>query len=168
MRVVVVEVLGQAPRFQSFPDPVATQGEAVIRVRATGLHPIVKAIASGSHYSAAGEVPVVPGLDGVGTRADGRRVYFAFVRKPWKTMAETAAAPRSMCLCLAGSHPAQYRFDPDGQRIWLCAAGAGPGRDPNSLLADCRRQLENRRGAVWKKSAGLFLRYRGEAGFYCC
>ena len=49
MQAAVVNVLGQPPRYQSFPDPVAANSEALIRVRAAGLHPIVKALASGSH-----------------------------------------------------------------------------------------------------------------------
>lgn len=101
MQAAVVNVLGQPPRYQSFPDPVPAEGEALIRVRAAGLHPIVKALASGSHYAAGGgEVPAVPGLDGVGVLEDGTRVFFVFVRKPWGTMAERAAAPRSKCIPL--------------------------------------------------------------------
>jgi len=116
MQAAVVNVLGQPPRYQSFPDPVAGEGEVGIRVRAAGLHPVVRAIASGSHYLAAGEVPAVPGIDGVGTLPDGSRVYFGFVRKPWGTMAERAVAPRKMCLPL-----------PDGLGDAEAAAIANPG-----------------------------------------
>jgi NADPH:quinone reductase-like Zn-dependent oxidoreductase len=49
MQAAVVNVLGQAPRYQSFPDPVADEGEVVVKVRAAGLHPVVKARASGTH-----------------------------------------------------------------------------------------------------------------------
>jgi len=97
MNAAVVTVLGQEPRYQAFPDPVAGEGEVLIQVRAVGLHPLVKALASGSHYASSAEVPMVPGVDGVGTLDDGRRVYFGFVRKPWGTMAERAVAPQSGC-----------------------------------------------------------------------
>ena len=100
MQAAVVNVLGQPPRYQSFPEPEPAEGEAHIQVRAVGLHPIVKAMASGANYAASGEVPAVVGLDGVGVLEDGSRVYFLFVRKPWGTMAERAAAPRSMCIPL--------------------------------------------------------------------
>ena len=43
MQAAVVNVLGQAPKYQSFLDPVAGDGEEVIQVHAAGLHPIVKA-----------------------------------------------------------------------------------------------------------------------------
>lgn len=116
MQAAVVNVLGAAPRYQSFPDPVAGEGEVEVSVRAAGLHPIVKALASGSHYSATNEVPAVPGIDGVGTLENGSRVYFAFVRKPWGTMAERAVAPGKMCLPL-----------PDGLGDAEAAAIANPG-----------------------------------------
>jgi NADPH2:quinone reductase len=116
MQAAVVNVLGQAPKFQSFPDPVAGEGEVVIRVRAAGLHPIVKALASGSHYAGSTEVPVVPGVDGVGTLEDGSRVYYTFARKPWGAMSELTVAPRSRCLPV-----------PDGLEDAQAAAIGNPG-----------------------------------------
>jgi NADPH:quinone reductase-like Zn-dependent oxidoreductase len=100
MQAAVVNTLGQPPRYQSFAEPELKDGEVLVTVRAAGLHPLVKAIASGAHYSSTGEVPMIPGVDGVGTLEDGTRVYFGFVRKPWGTMAERAAVARSMCMPL--------------------------------------------------------------------
>src|SRR6185437_9736313 len=74
MKAAVVNELGQAPRYQDFPEPVVQEGEALIDIRAAGLHPVVKALASGSHYAGKGEVPAVPGIDGVGRLEDGSRV----------------------------------------------------------------------------------------------
>ncbi len=116
MQAAVVNVLGEAPRYQSFPDPVAGEGEVEIAVRAAGLHPIVKALASGSHYAGTGEVPMVPGVDGVGMLEDGSRVYFTFPRKPWGAMSERTVAPRSGCLPV-----------PDGLSDAQAAAIANPG-----------------------------------------
>ncbi|MGC1463752.1 MAG: zinc-binding alcohol dehydrogenase family protein [Terracidiphilus sp.] len=98
MQAAVVNVLGQPPSYQSFREPEPTAGEVLVNVRAAGLHPIVKSMASGAHYAASGDVPAVAGLDGVGVLEDGSRVFFVFVRKPWGTMAERAAAPRSKCI----------------------------------------------------------------------
>jgi NADPH:quinone reductase-like Zn-dependent oxidoreductase len=95
---------------------VAGEGEVEVQVRAAGLHPVVKAIASGAHYSAGGELPAVTGIDGVGTLEDGRRVYFGGVRKPWGTMAERAVAASTMCIPL-----------PDGIDDVQAAAIANPG-----------------------------------------
>ncbi|MGD0479325.1 MAG: zinc-binding alcohol dehydrogenase family protein [Terracidiphilus sp.] len=100
MNAAVVESPGQVPKYQTFPDPVVEDGEVLVRVHAAGLHPIVKGLASGSHYASAkgNPEPSVPGIDGVGVLDDGSRVYFVFVRRPWGTMAERAAAPRKMCI----------------------------------------------------------------------
>jgi NADPH2:quinone reductase len=93
MQAAVVNVRGEAPKYQSFSDPVAQEGEVLIKVRAAGLHQVVKAIASGAHYSSGGGLPAVPGVDAVGVLPDGRRVYFGGARRPWGTMAQLAAAP---------------------------------------------------------------------------
>jgi NADPH:quinone reductase-like Zn-dependent oxidoreductase len=93
MQAAVVTVRGQAPKYEPFPEPGLKEGETLVRVRAAGLHPVVKGIASGSHYASGGEGPAVPGIDGVGELNNGKRIYFVFVRRPWGTMAEFAAAP---------------------------------------------------------------------------
>lgn len=103
MLAAVVNTLGQTPRYQSFPEPEPGEGETVIRVRAASLHPVVKALASGSHYAAGGDLPMVPGLDGVGMLEDGSRVFFSFIRKPWGSMCERTVCPRSRCLALPDS-----------------------------------------------------------------
>ena len=98
MQAAVVNALGQPPRYQTFSDPTPDQGEVLIQVRGAGLHPIVKALASGTHYMGKGEIPTVPGVDGVGVLSDGRRVYFTFARKPWGSLCELTVAPLARCL----------------------------------------------------------------------
>jgi NADPH:quinone reductase-like Zn-dependent oxidoreductase len=102
MQAAVVVEPGQAPEYRTFPDPVPQEGEVLVRVRAAGLHPVVRAIASGSHYASAkgSHEPFVPGVDGVGVLEDGRRVYFGLFRRPWGTMAERAPVLRTMFLPL--------------------------------------------------------------------
>jgi NADPH:quinone reductase-like Zn-dependent oxidoreductase len=116
MHAAVVNVLGQPPKYQSFPEPAAGEGEVIVQVRAAGLHPVVKALASGSHYSGKAEVPHVPGVDGIGILEDGSRVYFTFVRKPWGSMCERTVCPRSKCFPL-----------PEGLDETLAAALVNPG-----------------------------------------
>ena len=116
MQAAVVNVLGEAPKYQSFPNPVVQEGEVLIKVRAAGLHQIVKLVASGAHYSSGGGLPAVPGVDGVGTLPDGRRVYFGGARRPWGTIAELAAAPAGWTVPL-----------PDGIDDIHAAAIANPG-----------------------------------------
>jgi len=116
MQSAVVNVLGQAPKYQSFADPVAQEGELLVNVHAAGLHQIVKARASGTHYSSDGVVPMVPGVDGVGTLKDGTRVYFGATRSPFGTMAERTITRPSMCIPV-----------PEGVSDVLAAGIANPG-----------------------------------------
>jgi NADPH:quinone reductase-like Zn-dependent oxidoreductase len=100
MKAAVVNVLGQPPVYGTFDDPRPEAGEMLVRVRAAALHNLAKVIARGTHYSSDGRVPAVAGVDGVGVTPDGGRVYFVFVRKPWGTMAEFAAAPIHECIAV--------------------------------------------------------------------
>ncbi|MFZ0394579.1 MAG: zinc-binding alcohol dehydrogenase family protein [Terracidiphilus sp.] len=99
MNAAVVNVLGQPPRYQPFPEPDPGPGEVLIHVRAAGLHPVVKGLASGSHYASGGQLPMVPGVDGIGIRDDdGSRVFFGFARRPFGTMSERTVAPVERCM----------------------------------------------------------------------
>ena len=145
MRAAVVNLLGQSPAFQNFADPVLREGEELVRVRACGLHPIVKALARGEHYLGTGELPFIPGVDGVGVLEDGRRVYFGFIRKPWGTMAELAAAPKNMCFPI-----------PDALNDQEAAAVVNPGMSAWLSMKD--------RGALQPGETVLVLGATGVAG----
>lgn len=133
MNAAVVNVLGQPPRYQTFPEPDAGPGEVLIHVRAAGLHPIVKALASGAHYASGGQLPMVPGIDGIGIRDDdGSRVYFGFTRRPFGTMSERTVVPSVRCLPIPeGLDDAVAAAIPNpGMSAWLSLkerAGLVPG-----------------------------------------
>lgn len=77
MRAAVVTSFDSGPRYQEFPTPVPTGvGEMLIDVLAAGLHPRVRSQADGSHYTSTGQLPLVPGIDGVGRGPDGLLRYF--------------------------------------------------------------------------------------------
>lgn len=95
MRAAVVEDVNQPPRYTEFADPVVTAGRVEAVVLASAVHVVVRAIASGRHYSAAVPPPFVPGLDGVVRLPDGRRVYAGGVQAPYGMLAERAAVPES-------------------------------------------------------------------------
>jgi NADPH2:quinone reductase len=117
MKAAVVEKFGATPRYLDFAEPVAEKGEQLVRVTAAGLHPIVKGLAAGTHYAAAGGGGAfVAGVDGVGKLTDGTRVYFGTWRKPYGTFAEIAPAPEWITLKL-----------PDGLPDEAAAALANPG-----------------------------------------
>ncbi len=100
MQAAVLHKLGSAPRFEQFEDPVAREGEAMVQVRAASLKPIDKIMADGSHYASFRELPVVCGLDGVGTLETGERIYFGGPRRPFGAMAERTVVPRALCFAL--------------------------------------------------------------------
>src|ERR1700692_665156 len=108
MNAAVVYAFDAPPRYASFADPVAGEGEVLVKVSAAGLHPIVRALANGTHYGSTGVLPFVPGVDGVGRLSDGSRVYFGVSRSPFGTFAERAVAQPSLCLPL----PDQLESEP--------------------------------------------------------
>jgi NADPH:quinone reductase-like Zn-dependent oxidoreductase len=116
MKAAVVRAFEQSPNYESFEDPVAVEGEHLVTITAAGLHPIVKALASGTHYGSTGELPFIPGVDGVGRLEDGKRVFFGTARSPFGTFAERGVAPAWMTIEL-----------PDGLEDIAAAAIANPG-----------------------------------------
>jgi NADPH:quinone reductase-like Zn-dependent oxidoreductase len=77
IQAAVVRSFDHPPRYESFDLPApADEDQAVVDVLAVGLHPRVRAGAGGRHYTSTGQLPMIPGVDGVGRRADGRAVYF--------------------------------------------------------------------------------------------
>ena len=143
MRAAVINILGQPPQDQQFPEPVPGKDEVLVQVRAAGLHPIVKARASGAHYSSSGMVPLVPGLDGVGQLSDGSRVYFGASQQKWGTMAERSLASRSMCIPL-----------PDGLDDLQAAAIANPGMSALGSLKE-RARLEKGESVLILGATGI-------------
>ena len=91
MHAAVVTSFDEPPRYQVFDAP-KPQGEheALAEVLAVGLHPRVRSGASGSHYTSTGQLPLIPGIDGVARLPDGRRVYFVASETAFGTMAEKA------------------------------------------------------------------------------
>jgi NADPH:quinone reductase-like Zn-dependent oxidoreductase len=77
MHAAVVTSFDEPPHYLQIDVPTP-QGEnqQLVDVLAVGLHPRVRTGASGRHYTNTGRLPLIPGVDGVGRLADGRRVYF--------------------------------------------------------------------------------------------
>lgn len=93
MNAAVVTSFDQPPRYQRFEVPTPSGPyQALVDVLAVGLHPRVRSGARGAHYTSSGRLPMVPGVDAVGQRADGARVYFVADDAVCGTMAEQAVA----------------------------------------------------------------------------
>ncbi|WP_158809516.1 zinc-binding alcohol dehydrogenase family protein [Beijerinckia sp. L45] len=114
MKAAVVLGAGQSPVYRDFAEPDADGARIV--VTAAAISPIVKARASGAHYSSGDQFPFVVGIDGVGRLEDGSRVYFALPKTPFGSMAEVAVVRPSQCVAL-----------PDGLDDVTAAAIANPG-----------------------------------------
>jgi NADPH:quinone reductase-like Zn-dependent oxidoreductase len=124
MKAAVLHAFNAPPRFEQFSEPVAAANETIVQVRAAALKPIDKQMASGSHYGARRELPVVCGMDGVGCLADGTRVFFARPRSPYGSMAERTIVSPSHCF------PIPDNIDDD-----IAAAVINPGLSAWGALA---------------------------------
>jgi NADPH:quinone reductase-like Zn-dependent oxidoreductase len=89
MHAAVVMSFTEPPAYREFPTP-EPQGpnEILVDVIAAGLHPIVRGQANGSHYTSTHELPLIPGIDGVGRTADGTLRYFVLPDTHLGAMAE--------------------------------------------------------------------------------
>lgn len=100
MKAAIVHGPGQPPAYGDFAEPLVCDGENRIAVTAAAISHVTKSRASGSHYSSSGQFPFIAGIDGVGRRDDGRRVYFVMPRVPYGGMAERTVVPSAHCLPL--------------------------------------------------------------------
>ena len=107
MFAAVVTSFGSPPRYQQHPTPQPrSDAEVLVDVIASGLHPRVRSQADGSHYTSTDELPLVPGIDGVGRTPDGRLRYFVLPDTTMGAMAEhTLIDPRRSVLLPEGSDP---------------------------------------------------------------
>ncbi len=147
MKAAVVTSFEQSPRYLESPDPVpARQHEIVVDVLAAGLHPRVRSQAAGTHYTSTDQLPLIPGIDGVGRDADGRLRYFILPDTTQGSMAQrTVIDTRRSVILPPGADPVQVaavmnpamsswvalrrriEFTP-GQSVMVLAATGSAGR----------------------------------------
>jgi len=90
MHAAVVTSFDEPPHYLPFDVPEPRGDELLVDVLAVGLHPRVRSGAAGRHYTSTGTLPMIPGIDGVGRRADGTRIYFVSDDDVLGTMADKA------------------------------------------------------------------------------
>ncbi|GMA24035.1 hypothetical protein GCM10025864_17940 [Luteimicrobium album] len=106
MKAAVVTAFDTPPRYQDAPAPTPAEGEVVVDVVAAGLHPRVRSQAGGSHYTSTDELPLVPGIDGVGRDPQGALRYFVLHDTTQGAMAEqTVIDPRRSVVLPDGVDP---------------------------------------------------------------
>jgi NADPH:quinone reductase-like Zn-dependent oxidoreductase len=142
MRAAVVSRFDTPPHVEEVSEPTAGPDEVVVDLVAAGLHPRVRSQADGSHYTSTDELPLVPGIDGVGRMPDGSLRYFVLEDTVRGSFAERVAidARRSIPLpdgvdplvIAAAMNPAmsswialrrRIPFAPGGRVLVLGAAG---------------------------------------------
>jgi NADPH:quinone reductase-like Zn-dependent oxidoreductase len=116
MNAAVVTSFGEPPHYQRFEVPEPTsERQLVVDVLAVGLHPRTRTGAAGAHYTSTGRLPMIPGIDGVGRRSDGKQVYFLADDDVIGTMADKAIADVGRTIEL-----------PDGVDVAKVAAAMNP------------------------------------------
>jgi NADPH:quinone reductase-like Zn-dependent oxidoreductase len=147
MRAALVTSFDAPPTCQDVPTPTPqTPDEVLVDVIAAGLHPRVRSQANGSHYTSTDELPVVPGIDGVGRSPDGTLRYFILPDTTMGAMAEQTVVDlrRSVVvpedsdpvLLAAVMNPAMSSWValrrrvtfPPGQRVLVLGATGSAGR----------------------------------------
>jgi NADPH:quinone reductase-like Zn-dependent oxidoreductase len=109
MHAAVITSFDEPPSYREFADP-SPQGpdDVLVDVLASGLHRRVRSQADGSHYTSTGELPLVPGVDGVARLPDGSMRYFALTDTTFGAMAERTVINRRLSVELpAGVDPVQ-------------------------------------------------------------
>ncbi len=80
MKAAVVTSFDTPPRYEDIDAPTpGGPADVVVDVVAAGLHPRVRSQAVGSHYTSTDELPLIPGIDGVGRGPDRRLRYFVLL-----------------------------------------------------------------------------------------
>ncbi len=147
MHAAVVRSFDRPPHYEAMPTPEPTgEHEVLVSVLASGLHPRVRSAAGGAHYTSTDELPLIPGIDGVGRTAAGELLYFVLPDTPHGAMAEQTLVDRRRSVPLpadsdpaaiaAGMNPAmsswialrkRIDFQP-GQRVLVLGATGNAGQ----------------------------------------
>ncbi|TBL70722.1 quinone oxidoreductase family protein [Paenibacillus thalictri] len=127
MYAAVVRSFDSAAKYEMFETPNPDgKHEILVDVVAAGLHPRVRSQANGSHYTSKEELPLIPGIDGVGRLEDGQLVYFVAPDTSFGTFAEKSVVDLRRSVPL-----------PEGADPVQIAAAMNPAM--SSWVALCRR-----------------------------
>ena len=146
MKAAVVARAGAVPEYGDFDEPIVDGDQQLVELVASGIHTLVRSLASGRHYGSSGIWPQIPGVDAVARTATGDLVYTGYVRAPFGTLAERMAVPPGGLVLPAGADPAQV------------AGGVNPGL--SSWLP-----LQRRLAEIGSLETVLVLGVTGTAGY---
>jgi NADPH:quinone reductase-like Zn-dependent oxidoreductase len=116
MQAALVTSFDRPPHHGTAEPPDPAPGQVVVDVLASAISPRVRSGAAGRHYSGAGALPMIPGIDAVGRTPEGRLVYVLTLDATRGTMAEQVAVDPAAMIDL-----------PQGLDPVVAAAAAIPG-----------------------------------------
>lgn len=116
MEAALITSFDRPPHFATIGRPEPAPGQILVDVLASAISPRARSGAAGRHYSGAGTLPLVAGIDAVGRTSDGRLVYVLALEAPTGTMAQRIVVD-----------PARVVALPDGIDPVVAAAAANPG-----------------------------------------
>ncbi len=116
MFAAVMQSAETVPEYAPFAEPVVEAGWELVELVASGIHPVVRSLATGRHYGGTNRWPLIPGVDAVARTAAATLVYTGYVRPPYGTLAERMAVPAGV------QFPLPPGADPTG-----IAGGMNPG-----------------------------------------
>lgn len=107
MNAIVVNDFQTGPSLQTIDIPVPKNDEVLLDVLAASVNNVVRSRANGSHYSASpDQLPLVPGLDGVGRDQQGNNYYFLASNEKYGSMAQQVPVSKKRLL------PLPQKIDP--------------------------------------------------------
>ncbi|QIS13364.1 quinone oxidoreductase family protein [Nocardia arthritidis] len=153
MKAAILGNAGETPAYGDFAEPPEQDGRTLVDLVAAGIHPLVRSLASGSHYGSTDIYPLIPGVDAVARTADGTLVYTGFTKAPYGTMAERMSVPSGMHFPLpAGADPTRI------------AGGMNPGMSSWLILQDRLNTLRANPNGPKTLGTVLILGATGMAG----
>lgn len=165
MHAALVTSFDRPPHYETVDAPQASgDDEVVVDVLAAALHNRVRSGASGKHYAASTQLPVIPGIDAVGRLPDGRRGYFLALDSAHGTMADQTVARRSRWVPLpdtiddltvaAAVNPAMSSWVPLRLRVHLQQVERVLVLGATGTAGRAAVQISKRLGAAWVTGAG--------------
>lgn len=112
MKAAVVNDFKEAPKVSVIETPKPAAKEQTVHVLAAAVYPRVRSQANGTHYTSTGELPFVPGLDGVWQTETGQTGYFIASNAKYGALAEKTVIDH-------------HRFIPLGNDIDAARVAAG-------------------------------------------
>jgi NADPH:quinone reductase-like Zn-dependent oxidoreductase len=136
VRAALITGYGAAPEIGEVELPVLGPGQVPVSIELAGLNPVDIAIASGKFDAGAPELPYTPGLEGIGTIPDGRRVWFDVPVLPVGSFSEKCVIDPSRAIALPeGVEPVEaISFGVAGLAAWLALEWRGQIQPGETVL----------------------------------